>query len=114
MVVSTGAVIAATTSEWGVGLLDDLDRPLVELAEERVLLELRQLVCLRHLGEIGRADRAGLLGLLEQLPDVLDDEDALDVGLTHAGQGDARLSADTLSHSEALCLGSAAKIPRGS
>ena len=93
MVVSTGAVIGDDLGV-GVGLLDDLDRPLVELAEERVLLgsvsSYASATSARSDARIG----AGLLGLLEQLPDVLDDEDALDVGLTHAGR-DARLSADT-------------------
>ena len=43
----------------GVGrLLDDLDRALVELPQERVLLELGELVRLRDLGEVGRADRS--------------------------------------------------------
>ena len=73
------------------GLLDDLDRALVELAQEGVLLELGQLVRLGDLGEIGRADGPDLLGLLEQLPDVLDQEDVLDVDLGHARRGDARL-----------------------
>ena len=53
-------------------LLDDLDRPLVEVAQEGVLLELRQLVQLGDLGEVGRADRARELGLLEKQSDVLD------------------------------------------
>ena len=78
------------------------------------MLELGQLVRLRDLGEVGRANRPGLLGLLEQLPDLLDDEDRLDVGLAHAGAGeDARLSRDTLSHLDAPCLGSAGKNPSG-
>ena len=69
----------------GVGrLLDDLDRALVELAQERVLLELGQLVRLGDLGEVGCADVPDLLGLLEQLPDLLDQEDVLDVDLGHA------------------------------
>ena len=65
-------------------LLDDLDRSLVELAQHRILLELRELVGLRDLRQIGRADRANLLCCLEQLPDLLDEEDVLDVDLGHA------------------------------
>lgn len=66
-------------------LLDDLDRTLVELAHERVLLQLRELVRLGDLGEVGCAHAPGLLGLLEQLTDFLDDEDVVDVDLSHAG-----------------------------
>ena len=64
--------------------LDDLDATLVELTEQRLVLELGQLVGLGDLREIGRPDRPDLLGLLEQLPDVLDDEDLVDVDLGHA------------------------------
>ena len=71
MVVSTGAVNAATTSEWE-GLLDDLDPALVELPQQRVLLELGELVRLGDLRQIGSPDGPDLLGLLEQMPDVLD------------------------------------------
>ena len=35
------------------GALDDLDRPLIELPEQRVLLELRQLVGLGDLNRLG-------------------------------------------------------------
>ena len=72
----------------GVGrLLDDLDRALVELPQNGVLLELRELVGLGDLGEVGRAHTPDLLGLLEQLPDVLDEEDVVDVDLGHARGG---------------------------
>ena len=75
----------------GVGrLLDDLDRTLVELAQNGVLLELRQLVDLGDLGEVGRAHVPNLLGCFEQLPDVLDQEDVLDVDLGHARRGRLR------------------------
>ncbi len=75
----------------GVGwLLDDLDRALVELAQNGVLLELRQLVDLGDLREIGRAHAPDLLGCFEQLPDVLDQEDVLDVDLGHARRGRLR------------------------
>ena len=52
----------------GVGdrQLDDLDPAVVELAEQRILLELVQLVRLCDLREVGRADGPDLLGLLEQ------------------------------------------------
>ena len=73
---------------FGVGrLLDDLDRALVELPQNGVLLELRELVELGDLGEVGRAHTPDLLGLLEQLPDVLDQEDVVDVDLGHAREG---------------------------
>ena len=75
----------------GVGwLLDDLDRALIELAQNGVLFELRQLVDLRDLGEVGRAHAPNLLGCFEQLPDVLDQEDVLDVDLGHARRGRLR------------------------
>ena len=90
VVVSTGAVSATTASERGA-CLDDLDRAPVELAQERVLLELRQLVRLRHLGEVGHADASDLLRLLEQLPDLLDEEDVVDVDLGHTRQGTQEL-----------------------
>ena len=69
------------------GLLDDLDRPLVQLAQERVVLELGQLVDLGDLCELRGAHGSHLLGLLEQLADVLDGEDVLDVGLTQDAAG---------------------------
>ena len=72
----------------GVGwLLDDLDRALIELAQNGVLLELRELVDLGDLGEVGRAHAPNLLGCFEQLPDFLDQEDVLDVDLGHARRG---------------------------
>ncbi len=75
----------------GVGrLLDDLDRPLVELPHQRVLLELRELVGLRHLREVRCAHAPDLLGLLQQLPNLLDDEDVVDVDLGHAAGGGRR------------------------
>ena len=102
--------MAATTSDWG-GLLDDLDRTLVQLAQERVVLELGQLVDLRDLRELGRAHGSDLLGLLEQLADVLDGEDVLDVGLTQdaAGREAVGGGTHTLSHSATPCLGASAK-----
>ena len=45
----------------GGGQLHDLDPALIELAKERILLELGQLVGLRHLGEIGRTNGPDLL-----------------------------------------------------
>ena len=41
-------------------------------------LELAQLVRFHELGELGRTNRAGLLGRLDDLPHVLGAEDALD------------------------------------
>ena len=73
------------------GSLDDVDRAAVELAQERVLLELREVVRLGHLGEIGHAHASDLLGLLQQLPDFLDQEDVLDVDLGHARRGTQKL-----------------------
>ena len=69
------------------GRLDDLDRAAVELPQERVLLELGELVRLGDLGEIGHTDVPDLLRVLEQLPDLLDDEDVVDVDLGHTGRG---------------------------
>ena len=69
------------------GLLDDLDRALVQLPQERVVLELGQLVDLGDLRELRGAHGSHLLGLLEQLADVLDGEDVLDVGLTQDAAG---------------------------
>ena len=69
---------------------------MVELAEQGVLLELRELVRLGDLGEIGRANRPDLLGLLEQEPDVLDDEDVVDVDLSHAFGGYAARTDESL------------------
>ena len=86
MVVSTGAVRATTVSEWGGCSTISIAR-LVELPQKRVLLELGELVRLGDLGEIGRADAPDLLGLLEQLPDFLDQEDVVDVDLGHARRG---------------------------
>ena len=60
-------------------LIDDLDGSPVELTQECVLLELRELVRLRHLRKIGHADASDLLRLLEQLSDLLDEE-AAEVG----------------------------------
>ena len=69
----------------GVGrLLDDLDRALVELAQDGILLELGELVRLRDLGQVGRAHVADLLGGFEELPDLLDEENVLDIDLGHA------------------------------
>jgi hypothetical protein len=69
-------------------LLDDLDAALVELPQERVLLELGQLERLADLREVGGPNRAGLLGLLEQLPDLLGAENVFDdVDLGHARRG---------------------------
>ena len=73
------------------GSLDDVDRAAVELAQKRVLLELREVVRLGHLGEIGHAHASDLLGLLQQLPDFLDQEDVLDVDLGHARRGTQEL-----------------------
>ena len=64
-------------------MFDDLDRTLVELPENGVLLELRELVRLGDLREIGRADSANLLRSFEQLADLLDQEDVIDVDLGH-------------------------------
>ena len=90
-------MIAATDLGLGGGCSTISIAALVELAQERVVLELGELVRLRDLGEVGRADRPDLLGLLEQLPDLLDDEDRLDVGLAHAGRGKTRDCLETLS-----------------
>ena len=69
------------------GLLDDLDRALVELTQQRVVLELGQLVRLGDLREICSLNGSDLLGVLEQLPDVLDCEDGFDVDLAQGGEG---------------------------
>ena len=50
---------------------DDLDPAAVELAVERVLLEGVQLVRLDDVGELGRLQRAGLLGSLQQLLELV-------------------------------------------
>ena len=65
-------------------LLHDLDRPLVELPQDRVLLELRELVRLGDLGEVRRTHIPHLLCSFEQLADLLDQEDVIDVDLSHA------------------------------
>jgi hypothetical protein len=80
------------------GLFHDLDRALIELAQHRVLLELRQLVHLGDLREIRGADGPDLLGLLQQLPDLLDEEYVIDVDLGHAA-GEPRAVGDNLSRS---------------
>ena len=111
--VSTGAVIAATTSDWAQEARRSRSA-LVELAQERLLLELGQLERLGDLREIGRRIGPDLLGLLEQLPDVLDDEDLVDVNLCHAPtvtRFDERGEPYSLA-SAALCLGVGAKCPR--
>jgi hypothetical protein len=72
------------------GRLHDLDAPLVELADERLLLEPVELVGLDDLVDVGRADRAGLLAGLEQRPELILGEQGLDVDGRHgAGRGDA-------------------------
>ena len=63
-----------------------LDAALVELAQQRLVLERRELVRVHDLGDLGRADRARLLAALEQLPQLLEREDAVDVDGRHQGK----------------------------
>src|SRR6185503_3563044 len=50
----------------GHGCLDDLDAALVELSDERFLLEPGQLVRLDDVADLGRADRAGVPARVEE------------------------------------------------
>jgi hypothetical protein len=60
-------------------VLDDVDAALLALAVERLGLELAQLVRVDELGQLGGANRTGLLGRFDDLPDVLRGEDVLDL-----------------------------------
>ena len=65
-----GRRLGGRDGEWGrlgrARRVDHLDSPLVELAQERVVLERRELVGLDELGELLQPDRAGVLARLEE------------------------------------------------
>ena len=86
--------------EWGrLGRgrrVDDLDPPLVELAQERVVLERRQLVRLDEVGDLVQPDRAGLLARLEERSNLVLREQGLDVDGRHVRESARRIT--TLSH----------------
>ena len=94
------------------GLLDDLDRALVELTEQRVVLQLGELVRVGQLRKVGRPDGAHLLGLLEKMTNLLENEDVLDVSLSHAATGNAGTVKLYSLASRASCLGVVGNIPR--
>ena len=88
MVDSTGA--GATGAPLDGRRLDDLDPALVELADEGLLLEPRELVRLDDFVHVRGSDRAGLLGGLEQDPQVVLRQQGLDVDSGHGRRGERR------------------------
>ena len=70
--------------------LDDLDAALVELPHEGLVLEPAELVRLDDLRDVGRADRARLLGHLEERPEVVLTEEW--IRYRRLSRGDARES----------------------
>ena len=81
--------------------VDDLDPALVELAQERFVLERGELVRLDEVGELVQPDRAGLLARLEERSNVVLREQAVDVDGRH---GSSRaLWHDTLPLSAGAC-----------
>ena len=67
--------------------LDDLDPPLVELANERLLLEAGQLVRLDDVAHFRRPDRARVLARLEKRSEIVLGQQAFDVDGRHGGKG---------------------------
>ena len=68
--------------EWGAargGHLHDLDATLVQLAQQRFVLERCELVHLDDVRDFSRANRSRLLTALEELAQLLEREDVVDV-----------------------------------
>ncbi len=65
--------------------LDDLDAALVELPDERLVLEPGQLVRFDDVVHLRRADRAPLLARVEQRPELLLGQQTFDVDGGHGG-----------------------------
>ena len=66
--------------------LDDLDPALVELTDERLLLEAGQLVRLDDVAHLRRPDRAGVLAGLEKRSKIVLGQQAFDVDSRHGGE----------------------------
>ena len=68
----------------------DLDPALVELAQQRVVLERRELVALDDLGELAQLDRPGELARLEQRLQLVLREQGFDVDGRHGRSRDPK------------------------
>ncbi len=75
------------SEEWGRlrrrGRVDDLDSALVQLAQERIVLEWRQVVRLDEVGELAQLDRAGVLARLEERSNLVLRQQAVNVNGRH-------------------------------
>ena len=86
-VLGEGSQAIVAESINGGGALDDLDAQLVELADERLLLETGQLMRLDDVAHIRGPNRPRVLARVEKRSEVVLGQQAFDVDGRHRGEG---------------------------